>query len=176
VKESRINRHYLIDSILHKDAQYWSEWQQVKQTRELDWVVGPRLQSHLERIDFLEAQFSDNRQSSVLIVSEVVDRIISLTEWVTSIRALGLLSDRILPTTPTVQSEVWNSPSSDSDISTGVNGQILPAALWADAMTMFSSPHEIAAPYPLPQEVNIHTLNFLLRSLFGLFVWTVRLY
>ena len=103
VKENRINRHYLIDSMLHKDEQYWSEWQQVKVTRELDWVVGPRLQSQLERIDFLEeAQFSANRQCFVLIVSKVVDRIISLTEWVTSIRALGLLSDRILLTTPTV--------------------------------------------------------------------------
>lgn len=142
IQENRRNRNRVVADLEEFDAQNEAEWQDVMTLREYERVVAPHISSQRERLQIYdEAQTSACRKRSLEIVSDVIDRLLDLTDWVASCRVAGL----------------FHLTAPDILLSEASSGEsLVPQEFWRDAITSFTSPLPMATSLPLATAINVH--------------------
>lgn len=144
---NRLNRNEIVKSIDQNSSERELVWVGREASREKDTVVKPRLESQFMRIDtLLEARSSAERQRSIDVATEVLNRILDLSGWVISCRHLGLFHVSAPPA----------APQGDGEAETPSDVKCVPVPVWSDAVTMFASSLEMPKMLRLPSAINVY--------------------
>lgn len=131
MKENARNRANRAASLTAEFTEKERVWKQLQANREVQWVIQPRIAAQRERHAQLCAAGSAaaSRDTHDFITS-IIDRVLDTTDWVVCCRLLGSFST--------------------------VDDNVLPAALWADAMAMCAEASlPIPPSLPLPEPCNV---------------------
>lgn len=142
---NRSNRMEIIRAVDEQNLARGQSWSREAATREKAFVIAPRIQSQVQRIQTLDtAKAAAERQRSTELAQDVLTRILDLSDWVISCRQLGL--HHVAVPEPTGNESCEN----DSQ-----DGKCVPAPIWNDAVVMFTSSLELAQLLPLPTPINV---------------------
>ena len=160
ITENRINRDQLITDLNETEAKRLSLWREEETAREIEWVIGHRINSQLEKLrDLEEARRAADHECDLVKSEAELARMVRITEWVNSCTQVGLFEPTPVP--PDFQeaegatdendfgSENVSIMSHDRDVMTASS------IFWADAKAMFFSKMDIAASLPPVQKVKI---------------------
>lgn len=151
IAHNRANRDTLTESIEECRLNRSSTWLLEETAREINLLIAPRVESQSQRVHVLQkAKMVAERQRTFEVATEVMDRILDLTDWIISCRHFGLHH-----ITAHVKERGQSDEKRDEYLSS------LPQPIWNDAISMFTSSLEMPQMLRMPSAINVfHELPF----------------